>query len=311
MTRPGPAAAPGPAPIAAPLPGQVDRPVLGLVLMLGFCVLAPASDATAKALAMTIPVLQLVAIRFAVQASMLVPLVAAMGRDWRMSALGWRLTLLRTALQIAGIYLMTMALIHLPLADAIAIAFVMPFILLLLGAVVLGETVGPRRLIACGVGFGGTLLVMQPNLITVGWPVIYPLAVAFVFAIFILVTRRLAREADPITMQAASGLIGLLALVAAYVVLPRHGPMALVAPGDLWPLMLLMGALGTGGHLMMTWSLRHAPAATLAPLQYVEIPVAALIGLMVFDDVPDPVALLGIAVTVAAGLYVLWRESRA
>jgi drug/metabolite transporter (DMT)-like permease len=61
----------------------------------------------------------------------------------------------------------------------------------------------------------------------------------------------------------------------------------------------------------MTWSLRFAPSATLAPIQYLEIPFATLIGYLVFGDLPNGVAALGIAVTIGAGLYVLHRERRA
>ena len=76
-------------------------------------------------------------------------------------------------------------------------------------------------------------------------------------------------------------------------------------------LLALLGALGTGAHLLMTWSLRFAPSATLAPIQYLEIPFATLIGYLVFGDLPNGLAALGIAVTIAAGLYVLHRERRA
>ncbi|MEM7711697.1 MAG: DMT family transporter [Pseudomonadota bacterium] len=293
--------------MTAALP-RPDRPVLGMVLMLGFCVTAPLSDAISKAMAATFPVMQLVAIRFVVQAALLAPLVTATGRSWRMSPFGWQLTALRTALQVAGIWLMVTGLTYLPLADAIAIAFVMPFIVLLLGHLLLGETVGPRRLAACGVGFCGTLLVMQPSFAAVGWPVLYPLAVAFVFAAFMLVTRRLSREADPIAMQALSGAMAVVGFVVVYSLAPREGLLAWAPMEGVVPILILMGALGTGGHLLMTWSLRHAEASTLAPMQYLEIPVAAVIGLAVFGDWPNPLAQFGIAITVATGLYILWRE---
>jgi drug/metabolite transporter (DMT)-like permease len=71
---------------------------------------------------------------------------------------------------------------------------------------------------------------------------------------------------------------------------------------------MLLGALGTVAHLLMTWSLRFAPSATLAPMQYLEIPFATLLGYLVFGDLPDGLAAAGIAVTVAAGLYVIHRE---
>ena len=60
----------------------------------------------------------------------------------------------------------------------------------------------------------------------------------------------------------------------------------------------------------MTWSLRFAPSATLAPMQYLEIPVAALVGWLVFRDFPDGLALFGISITISAGLYILFREQK-
>ena len=78
--------------------------------------------------------------------------------------------------------------------------------------------------------------------------------------------------------------------------------------GNAWLLLLAMGALGTGGHLLMTWSLRFAPSATLAPMQYLEIPVATFFGWLIFNDFPDGLALAGIGVTISAGLYIIFRE---
>ncbi|MGB3556197.1 MAG: DMT family transporter [Jannaschia sp.] len=293
--------------VSVPPPG-FDRPGLGLLLMLGFCTLAPMGDALAKILARDLPVLQLVWIRFAIQSVILLPLVVVTGRSFAMSRLGWQLTGLRTLLHVAGIWLMTTGLTHLPLADAIAIAFVMPFILLLLGHYLLGEEVGRRRLAACAVGFAGTLMVMQPSFVSVGWPVLYPLGVAFVFAGFMLVTRRIAHEADPIAMQAMSGVLAVFGLGAGYAILPHEGMMALASPSGFWTPLLVMGCMGTAAHLLMTWSLRFAAASTLAPMQYLEIPVAAMIGFLVFGDWPNPLAMAGISVTIATGLYILWRE---
>jgi drug/metabolite transporter (DMT)-like permease len=266
-------------------------------------------DAIAKILAEDHAVMQIVLCRFAVQAAVLLPLVRATGRSFAMSPLGWQLTVARTVLHIAGLWMMITALTYLPLADAIAIAFVMPFILLLLGHLLLGETVGPRRLTACAVGFCGTLMVMQPSFAAVGWPALWPLGVAFSFAGFMLVTRRIAGEADPLAMQGMSGAIATAGLVLLYLLLPSEGLFALSPITGDWPFWLVMGLLGTGAHLLMTWSLRFAPASTLAPMQYLEIPIAAIIGLLVFGDWPNGLALAGIAVTIATGLYIVWREN--
>lgn len=286
-----------------------DRPALGVLLMLGFCCLAPMGDAMAKVLGQSVPLDLMLLARFLVQAVVLIPLVVLTRRAWRMRGRILGFVVLRTLLHIAGIGAMFTALTYLPLADAIAIAFVMPFIMLLLGKYVLAEAVGPHRLAACVVGFVGTLLVIQPSFAEVGWPALWPLAVAVVFALFMLTTRQIAKATDPIALQAVSGVMASAVLLP--VVLLGDPAAALATPGGVeWLLLGLIGLLGTGAHLLMTWSLRFAPSATLAPMQYLEIPVATVIGWLVFRDFPDALAFAGICVTVAAGLYIILRERR-
>ncbi len=288
-----------------------DRPMLGITLMLGFCLLAPFADALAKLLGPEMAVGQLVTLRFAFQALILVPLTLLTRRVWRMDWPTFGFVLLRTILHICGIALVFTSLLYLPLADAIAIAYVMPFILLLLGFWFLGEEVGWRRLAACAVGFVGTLLVVQPAFSDVGWPAFLPLGVAVVFALFMLVTRRIAGHTDPIGMQAVSALIALVLM----------GPLMILTPAGSfpeldwieptargWGLIAMMGVAGTFAHLLMTWSLRYAPASTLAPMQYLEIPFATAVGFALFGDLPGALASVGIAVTMASGLYIVMRE---
>jgi drug/metabolite transporter (DMT)-like permease len=288
-----------------------DRPLLGILLMLGFCALAPLGDSVAKILGGAIPLLQLVLVRFAMQAALLIPLIAAQGGTLAMSPRVLRLTALRTVLHILGVGAMFTALRFLPLADAIAIAFVMPFIMLLLGKLVLGEEVGPRRLAACAVGFAGTLMVIQPSFAAVGPPALLPVAVAVIFALYMLVSRQVAKDCDPLVLQAVSGLIATALLLPAAALL---APFGLPGTGFVLPggrdaaLLLLLGTIGTVAHLLMTWSLRFAPSATLAPMQYLEIPFATLIGWAIFGDLPNGLAAAGIAVTMGAGLYIVWRE---
>ncbi|MEM7545497.1 MAG: DMT family transporter [Pseudomonadota bacterium] len=287
-----------------------DRPLLGILLMLGFCVLAPMGDALAKVLGETVPLVQLILVRFGVQAVILVPLVLLTGRRFVMSRRVFGLTILRTVLHIVGIGAMFAALRFLPLADAVAIAFVMPFIMLLLGRYVLNEVVGYRRLAACAIGFVGTLLVVQPSFAEVGSPALLPLLVAVVFALFMLVTRQVAKDVDPISMQAVSGVFAVLGLGLIALVFGQPGSdLGWVRPDgrEMW-LLAAIGIIGTVAHLLMTWSLRFAPSATLAPMQYLEIPVATLVGWLVFADLPNGLAAAGITITMAAGLYIVMRE---
>lgn len=285
-----------------------DRPLVGISLMIGFCALAPLSDATAKLLGETIPLLQLLLVRFAVQALLVLPMAPA---SLALAPSMMWLAALRTVLQILGLAAMFTSLRFLPLADAVAIAYVMPFILLVLGRMVLKEEVGPRRLLACVAGFVGTLLVIQPSFAVVGPPALLPLAVAVFFSLYILVTRQIARDVEPLVLQGVSGVMGTAGLAA---VLLLAGGAGLPGFGFVLPdgrealLLVAVGVLGTFSHLLMTWSLRFAPSATLAPIQYLEIPFATLIGWLVFRDLPNGLAALGIVVTVAAGLYIVYRE---
>jgi drug/metabolite transporter (DMT)-like permease len=288
-----------------------DRPLLGILLMLGFCVVAPMGDAVAKLLGQSVPLGQLLFVRFAVQALLLIPVVWLGRRAWKMQGRVLRLTALRTVLHIFGIGAMFSALQYLPLADAIAIAFVMPFIMLLLGKYVLGEEVGSRRLIACAVGFIGTLLVVQPSFAEVGWPALLPLVVAVNFAMFMLVTRQIAKQTDPIGLQAVSGVMAVVILGPVLWASQNSGIAALQITevnGSETALLATIGVLGTLAHLLMTWSLRFAPSATLAPMQYLEIPVATIIGFIVFSDLPNGLAATGICITIASGLYIVLRE---
>ncbi|MFD1344309.1 DMT family transporter [Litorisediminicola beolgyonensis] len=288
-----------------------DRPLLGLLLMLAFCLMAPLADAVAKLLTGALPVLQLVVLRFAFQAILMVPFAVALRKGGTLlpdrSLFG--MLLLRTLLHIAGIGLMFTALRYLPLADAIAIAFVMPFLLLLLGHLFLGEEVGPRRLAACAAGFVGTLLVVQPAFRDTGAAALLPLGVAVTFALFMLTTRRIAKRIEPVALQSLSGALATVLLLPLFA-LSGPGFDWHPLPTEIWALVASLGALGTIGHLLMSWSLRYAPSTTLAPMQYLEIPIATLYGWLIFGDWPNPLAQTGIAITIVAGLYIVLRERK-
>ncbi|MFN3146867.1 MAG: DMT family transporter [Paracoccaceae bacterium] len=288
-----------------------DRPLLGIALMTGFCLLAPIGDSMAKVLGDSLPLAQVVAARFGFQVLLLLPVVLLTGRTLTMTRAQYGLTAVRTILHIFGIGAMFLSLRYLPLADALAIAFVMPFIMLLLGWAFMGEEVGIRRLGACAVGFVGTLLVIQPSFAAVGLPALLPLFVAVVFALFMMVTRQMAKDVDALSLQTVSGAMASVILLPLLWLADGTGWAEIdpVAPdGFQWRILVAMGVLGTLAHLLMTWSLRFAPASTLAPMQYLEIPFATVVGYIVFGDFPNGLALAGIAVTMAAGLYIVFRE---
>lgn len=254
-----------------------DRPALGISLMIVFCALAPLSDAFAKLVGASVPLIQMLAVRFAAQGLLLLPVVWATGRTLAAAPRVMGFIAARTVFHIVGSGFFFMALRFLPIADVVAISFVLPLIMLILGHDVLGEEVGWRRAAACGVGFVGTLMVVQPSFISVGWPAFLPL-VAIVAVTF-------GQDGDVFGWR---------------------------TPGTRDGIMLAAVCVtGTLAHLILTWSFRYAPAATLAPMQYLEIPFATLLGLLIFGDFPNGLALVGIVITMTAGLYIVFRERRA
>ncbi len=281
--------------------------------MLGFCLVVPIADAMAKLAGETVPLVMLMLARFGSQGVILTVFALATSRPLTPAPGLWPKLVLRASLLIAGLGTMYAAFQYMPLADAIAIAFVFPFFMLGLGWLLLGEEVGPHRLFAALIGFCGALLVIQPSFAAVGAPALLPLAAAISYTFFILLTRNMAQQIDPISLQAITGGLALLALGLVVALLQGQGgifALAMPTAGEFW-LLTGIGILGTVSHLLMTWAIRLAPAATLAPMQYLEIPVTVFVGWAVFGDLPNGVAAIGILVTVCAGLYVIWREQLA
>jgi drug/metabolite transporter (DMT)-like permease len=288
-----------------------DRILPGAMMMVAFCAIAPLIDVAAKLAAANIPVGQITAARFAGQAILMLPVVLAMRLPLSLTFQGLALTVLRAVLLMVSTYTFVSAIAVMPLADALAIVFVEPFILLLLGWALFGEAVGPRRIGACVVGFLGALLVIQPSFAAFGLVVLWPLGTALLFALYMMVTRAQSRTAHPVTMQFHTAWTGFLICLPILLLGHARG-IAEISP--VWPqgldiLWLLgVGAAATVSHMAITYALTFAPSATLAPLHYLELVVSVTLGYLVFGDFPAPMAWAGIAVIAASGLYIIHRE---
>ena len=178
-----------------------DRTLLGILCMIGFSAIAPMMDAFAKATPAYIPVMQILAFRFGIQFLSLLPLTRAMGLMHRPTGRECGLHLVRAFLIVCATGLFFTAVRHMPIANALSIFFVAPFILTLLGGAILGEEVGPRRLIACAIGFAGALLVIQPSFQDLGVVSLYPLGTALCFAFYMVMTRQMATRIHPFALQ--------------------------------------------------------------------------------------------------------------
>ncbi len=284
---------------------------LGILLMVAFTVIAPFMDSFAKLIGDGMAVAQVATLRFAAQAALLLPLAAAMGWLHRPNLGEWGLHLVRAAFLLVATGCFFYALQFMPVADAIAIFFVEPFILTLLGALLLGEPVGPRRYIACTVGFAGAMLIIRPSFQDFGAIALLPLATACLFAVYMILTRRMATRMHPITLQAYTGLA---ALVPALPILAAFDGSGIAPLDPSWPdarevwLLAGLGLCATASHICISFALKFAPAGALAPVQYLEIVTATLLGFYIFGDLPDPTAFAGIALIVGSGLFIFLRE---
>lgn len=289
-----------------------DKTLQGILLMLAFCALAPLLDVAAKLAAEAgVPVGQITTARFVVQSALMLPVVLVMGLTLRLSRKALALTSLRALFLLVSTYAFVSGIQVMPIADALAIVFVEPFILLLLGRWIFGDHVGPRRIAACAVGFCGALLVIQPSLAVFGLVAFWPLVTAFLFAFYMLVTRAISAWMHPVTMQFHTSWTGLLLCLPIMVLANGSGHPELdpIWPdGWNWLWLFGVGFWAAVSHMCMTYALKFAPSATLAPLHYSEIITAVILGYLIFGDFPNRVTWAGIAVIVASGLYVIHRE---
>jgi len=288
-----------------------DKILTGVALMLGFCLTAPLLDVAAKLASSSVPVGQITAARFIVQCALMAPVIVIMGLSMRVAREFWLPLISRALLLLFATFCFITAIRVMPLADALAIVFVAPFIVLLFGKFYLGEDVGPRRVGACFVGFVGVLFVIQPSFAAFGAVALIPLGTAVAFAFYILVTRGLSRRMHPVAMQFHTGLVASLFCIPILLVAQGSGS-ELFDPvwptGIAWIWLFSAGFFATLSHMMMTYALSFAPSATLAPLQYFELPVATVFGYLVFNDFPNNLSLMGIAIIIGAGLYMIHRE---
>lgn len=290
---------------------MADRILLGVALMLGFVATAPTIDVFSKLAAQTLPVAQVTAARFLVQGAVMLPVALVAGHGIGLDRRLVGPVALRGLLLALSTYAFVSAVDVMPLADALAIVFVMPFILLLLGRLVMGDAVGPRRIAACAVGFAGCLLVIQPSLAAFGPVALWPLGTAASFALYMLLTRGLSPRVHPVPMQLHTSTLA-FALCLPVLLWAEGTGRAELDPlwpeGWAWAWLAGVGVASAVAHMLMTVALRFAPSATLAPLNYLEIVVSVALGFLVFGDFPDPLTWAGIAVIVGSGLYVIHRE---
>jgi drug/metabolite transporter (DMT)-like permease len=219
---------------------------------------------------------------------------------WRSRAPGMQT--LRSLMLCGCNMLFTTALVHIPLADATAVGFASPLLTISLAAVWLKEKVGWRRWTGVAVGLLGVVVLLRPPFIfgtaPVHWAMLLPLGTASLFAVYQILTRKLAAIDDPRTTILHTSFAATLVTSA---VLPFG---AVWPSAGAWGALMMLGVLGGLGHGLLVLAYARAPASLLAPMSYTQMIWAVLAGVLVFGDVPDTLTLIGMAVIAAGGILV-------
>ena len=213
------------------------------------------------------------------------------------------LQVVRGVLMLVATLFSFTAVIFLPLATVTAINFTAPLIATALSVMLLREHVGRHRWAAVAVGFMGVVLIVRPGANVFAWPLLLPLGFAVMLALYHITTRSVRAAADPINSLFYTALVGAL-LALPLLLLGWRTPDSLFD----WGWFIMLGGFGGLGHLFIIEAFRRAPVSLLSPLGYTELFWAALVGFVVFGDVPDAWTWTGAGVIAASGLYLLHRE---
>jgi drug/metabolite transporter (DMT)-like permease len=286
--------------------GLRHRPLRGALLCVTGLLLFACMDTTTKYLAASHEVPLIVAARYLVNLALMVVLLAPTQGMKLVRTDRPRLVLLRACCLAAASLLMGLALQRMPVAEATAINFLGPLLVVLAARPLLGEHIGPLGWIAALLGFGGVLLIVRPGsgLEMVG--VLCALAAVGTNVGYQLLSRILAGSERTITLLFYTALVGAVCFGTA---LPWYWEGRM--PGGWEPLLFLsLGVYGGLGHYLFTAAYRHAPASLLAPMTYFQLLWAALLGWLVFGHVPDALSAAGMAVVAASGLLTALRSRK-
>ncbi len=280
--------------------------LLGIVFLVLATMCFAVLDTTVKYVGAVVPVLMAVWFRYVFHA-LLVTAVMLPLRGRSLARTGsMRFQVLRGVLLLAISTMSFLALQYIQVGEFTAIMMTTPLVVTLLAAVFLQEQVEPLRWVLVAGGFVGALLVVQPGSDMIGWASLLPLIMVVAHAWFQILTSKMARSEDPMTMHFYTGWIG--ALVSSLVL-----PLLWQAIPDktTFALLCLVGLMGTVGHFLLILAFAKAPASTLTPFVYAQIGFAMLCGWWVFGHAPGRWELIGIALIVLCGATASWLTARA
>jgi len=280
----------------------------GMLLALTALACFATLDTTTKYITLTVPLLLALWFRYACQAvTTTVVMLPQRGRALLHTERLFLQCLRGTLLFVTSLFTF-LSVKYMPVGEFTAIAMITPLVVTLLAATLLGERVSRQRWVLVAGGFAGTLFIIRPGGGLFGWTMLLPLVQVAAYSAFQILTSKLVKTEDAVTMHFYTGWVGTLL---ASLALPFVWTLPQTA--GQWAGLLLMGAMGTVGHFLLILAYRRTAAATLTPLLYAQIAFAMLGGWLVFSHVPDSWALLGMTMIAFCGAASAWlavRESR-
>lgn len=285
-----------------------NNPRLGIGLMILASLIFAAQDGVSRHLAESYNVISVVMIRFWFFAAFVIALSASRGGGIARVARSRQpgLQVFRGVLLVAEICVTVLAFVLLGLIESHAIFAVYPLLVAALAGPVLGEYVGWRRGTAIGVGLVGVLIILRPGLRVFAPEAIIPLIAALMFALYALLTRKVARADSAETSFFYTGVAGAIAisLVGPFWWTPIQG-----WQDGMW--MTALCCMGALGHFLLIKTYEIAEAGTVQPFAYFQLLFIGVLGVTLFGERPDGGTLAGAALILAAGLYTLVRQSKA
>ena len=275
----------------------------GIALICLAMILFSLLDTSAKFASAYVPTLEVVWARYAFSVVFAVVFLRSWARPADYLTRRPLMQTLRAVFLLGSTVLNFLAIRYLQLAETAAITFAAPLLVTALSGPILGEWPGPRRWAAVVVGFVGVLIIVQPEPGAFQPAALYSVAAAFCYAGYALTTRTLSATETPAGMLVYGSLLAVVVLTPALPAVGEIPPDWLVAAA-----LVATGLFGAIGHFCLIHANRLAPAPVLAPFQYTQILWMPILGYLVFNDIPGMATLIGAAVVVASGLYILYRE---
>ena len=288
-----------------------NNPSAAIIMIVVSTFLFSSLDAATKYLGGFLSVVVVLWSRYTLQATMMAIVVAR-----RRGASGFRTAhprfqLLRGVLMATISALAFYSMRSMPLAEFTAIIMLSPVLITAVSGWLIKEKIGRMRWLLVWGGFLGTVIVIRPGSGLFGWVVVIPLVAMVVSSGYSLITSRLAVLENPYTTQFYSGMIGSI-LLFPLLLLERADLLAFFSSGDIGKtsLLLLIGLLGTVGHLLLVMAFSQAGASSLMPFTYAQIGFAALMSWIFFSHAPDFWAWVGMAMIAASGGATAWLNIR-